>query len=149
MIFEDLDINNVFDKKNPFIFFDSVKEKYINNLQIYLENTRVKALYDVNNIYKVPLSFYYENYFMESLTLQCWRFLDIIDYENNSFLTKDNLLMKLNIDCSAPATIKITIKNPENNLVVFERLVMRNDKNILFELQQFILKIQEHYENKN
>lgn len=107
-------------------------EKEIDKAKILLLDIRNSVMYNpkIKSI-KIPVKIYYEDLFMEILTLSCWLNIKYIDYEKNIFLLKNDILLRFEIDCSDPLSYMLLFKCPINNIAIVTHQVLAYDSLIV------------------
>ena len=115
--------------------FKNKIEKEIDKASILLLDVRNSVMYNPKiKCIKIPVKIYYEDLFMEILTLSCWLNIKNIDYENNMFLLENDILLKFEIDSSNPVSYKLIFKCPVNNIIIIEHPVLAYDSLIVEKL---------------
>ena len=110
-------------------------EKDIVEAKILLLDVRNSVMFNPKiKCIKIPVKIYYEDLFMEILTLSCWLNIKQIYYENSTFLLENDILLKFEIDSSNPVSYKLILKCPINNIKIIEHPVLAYDSLIVEKL---------------
>ena len=119
--------------------FNNVIEKEIDKAKILLLDVRNSVMYNpIIKCIKIPVKIYYEDLFMEILTLSCWLNIKHIYYEKNMFLLENDILLKFEIDSSNPVSYKLIFKCPINNKVIIQHPVLPYDSLIVEKLHYLV-----------
>lgn len=137
------------------IFFDGFQndiEKDISVADNLLIDSKSKHLYRTrskinNNEIKIPLNIYYQNLFMEIITLSLWKYLQDIDYKNVTFTLINNVKLKVIFDTSYISSYWIRLINPYNNTSCMDKRICAFDSDVVECFHEISSKIQNYFEN--
>lgn len=100
-----------------------------------------------NKNIKIPLKVYYENLFMEIITLSLWKYLKDIDYENVTFTLINNVKLKVIFDTSYISTYLFRLINPHNNTSCMDKRICAFESDVVECFHEISFKIQNYFEN--
>lgn len=119
--------------------FNNKFEKEIDKAKLLLLDVRNSVMYNPKiKCIKIPVKIYYEDLFMEILTLSCWLNIKHIEYEKNIFLLENDILLKFEIDSSNPVSYNLILKCPINNIIIIEHPVLAYDSLIVEKLHYLV-----------
>tara|TARA_Y200000002_G_scaffold294893_1_gene249255 strand:+ start:958 stop:1386 length:429 start_codon:yes stop_codon:yes gene_type:complete len=133
------------------IFFDGFQNDIENNISLadslLLNNKNNQLQIRRNKSINIQLKDYYENLFMEIITLSLWKYLEDIDYKNVTFTLINNVKLKVIFDTSYISSYWIRLINPYNNTSCMDKRICAFDSDVVECFHEISSKIQNYFEN--
>lgn len=126
---------------NEEILFSMYQKKIKNVLNGYLPNLK-----KIDVHHKEIIKLYYENIFLEMVSLNLFKYIDNVDYSNNRFTLNKTNVLQMYIDITDDYLYKIILFNPNDSLVYHMYEVPPDDNLIIQKLQSICNRILYYYD---